>query len=116
MWIEATRGEDAYRQAVQDAYSAMSGVAHPLPGDPGPADLFADSVYQRGGLTLAALRAEIGDEAFEESLRVYAGRYAYSNASTADFATVVQEVSGTDVTGLLHSWLFDEEMPEFFLD
>ncbi len=110
LWVEATEGSDAYLREVRDGYALMD-RPHPAPGDPGPADLFHDSVYVRGALTLAALRLEIGDEAFFTTLREYVVRYGGGNASTADFAATVADVTGRDYSEFLDAWLFDREMP-----
>ena len=83
----------------------------PPPGDPGPDNLFASSVYFRGGLTLHALRRTIGDEAFFESLQTYIELYGGANATTEDFREVAELVSGEDLQDFFHSWLYEAEMP-----
>ena len=85
---------------------------YPPPGDPAPNDLFNGGVYIRGGLTLHALRLEVGDDAFFEIIRTYYDRYKYSNASTEDFIAVAEEVSREDLEGFFDAWLYDEQLPE----
>ena len=68
-------------------------------------------MYDRGALTLQAVRLTVGDEAFFRILRTWADRYKYKNATTADFIALVQEISGKDLHGLIDSWLYDAAMP-----
>lgn len=82
------------------------------PGSPNSNQLFNAGVYQRGSLTLHALRLEVGDEAFFEILRSYTARFAYSNASTEDFINVAQEVFGQPLGDLFDAWLYDETLPD----
>ena len=84
----------------------------PAPGDPGPSSLFSASVYQRGALTLHALRLEVGDLVFFSILRAYADTYAYGNASTADFIAIAEKLSGKNLQDLFDSWLYDPIIPE----
>ena len=56
LWAEATGGSGG------PPLSAGSSLAPPL--DPGPDAMFDTSVYVRGGLTLKALRQEVGDTKF----------------------------------------------------
>jgi len=83
-----------------------------LVGDPQPERLFSGAVYQRGGLTLHALRLEIGDEAFFETLRTYTDRFHDSNATTDDFIAVAEEVSGQELDDLFQAWLFQPTLPD----
>ena len=62
-------------------------------------------------MTLHALRGEIGDEAFFQTLREYLSRYAGGNASTADFVEVAEEVSGQELDQLFEAWLYAEAPP-----
>ena len=43
------------------------------------------TVYQRGAMTLGALRFEIGDDTFFSVLKEYVSRYGGGNVSTSDF-------------------------------
>ena len=84
----------------------------PVPGDPGPGSLFSASVYERGALTLHALRLEVGDVDFFRILKAYAERYAYGNATTEDFTRVAEEISGKTLKPLIDAWLFDPIIPD----
>ena len=55
------------------------------PGDPGPDELFNGSVYLRGGMTLQALREQVGDADFFEILRTWIDEHRNDDASTEDF-------------------------------
>jgi aminopeptidase N len=83
-----------------------------LIGDPTPDALFDRRVYERGALTLHALRLEIGDEAFFELLRTYAQRYQDSNATTEDFIALAEEISGQQLDDLFDAWLYTERLPD----
>ena len=63
------------------------------PGEPTPNQLFNGGVYFRGALTLHALRLEVGDDAFFETLRTYHEEYKGSNATTEDFIAIAGEAS-----------------------
>jgi aminopeptidase N len=82
------------------------------PADPTAWNLFNPGVYQRGALTLHALRLTIGDTAFFETLRTYYDRYQYGNATSADFIAVAEEVSGQDLGEFFDAWLHDPIMPD----
>jgi len=82
------------------------------PGNPTARDLFNPGVYQRGALTLHALRLKVGDEAFFKTLRTYYNRYQYGNATTEDFIAVAEEVSGQDLGDFFDAWLHDPIMPD----
>ena len=113
LWVERARGAEAYRQEVAGSYAWIAAGPHPLPGDPGPSgeEMFADSVYLRGGLTLVALRAEVGDDTTFEILRSWAERHAYGNGSTAQFIALAEELSGRQLDDLFRAWLFEPTMP-----
>ena len=80
-------------------------------GDPGPENLFDWAVYDRGALTLHALRLTVGDDAFFQILRAYADRYHDGNASTADFIALAEEISGQQLDDLFQAWLYDRALP-----
>jgi aminopeptidase N len=84
---------------------------YPPPGSPAADDLFNGGVYLRGGLTLHALRLEVGDEDFFEILRTYYARYEGGNASTEDFISLAEEISGSDLGELFDRWLYETPLP-----
>ncbi|GAA5072509.1 aminopeptidase N [Thermocatellispora tengchongensis] len=81
------------------------------PGKARPDDLFNNSVYTRGGLTLHALRQRIGDPAFFKLLRDWAQENKYGNATTDQFIAMAEKVSGKDLDKLFQAWLFTPERP-----
>jgi aminopeptidase N len=94
-----------YAPARTPAYWAL-----PI-GDPGPLNLFATQVYNRGAGTLHALRGKIGDDAFFAATREWIERYNDSTATTEDFIALYEEVSGQDLGEFFDIWLFRPEKP-----
>ncbi len=100
---------------LDDFYNAVglgtltSGV---LIGDPSGESLFNGNVYQRGALTLHALRSKIGDEAFFDTLRAYTERYEDGNVTTEDFQGIAEEISDEDLDDFFEAWLFTDETPD----
>lgn len=111
LWAEHAGAPGTTEQIAQQAYDALAQRPLPPPGTPPPSNLFNRSVYERGALTLHALRRQVGDEAFFGTLRAYTERYRYGNASTADFVAVAEEVSGQQLDALFDAWLYDEQLP-----
>jgi aminopeptidase N len=70
-------------------------------------------VYDRGAMTLHALKLKTGDALFYKILRTYLERYKFSNAFNQDFVNIVNELAGKKVKVFLESWLYDESVPDF---
>jgi hypothetical protein len=79
-------------------------------GDPGPDHLFDGPVYDRGAMTLQALRNEIGDRAFFRVLRAWAA--GDGNGSTNEFKALAERVSGEPLDALFRQWLFTSGRPD----
>ena len=112
LWIEHLHGAGAYREEVANRAQAARVAGYGPPATPQPDDLFNGSVYIRGALVLVALRDEIGDDAFFETLRTYAERYADGNATTDDFIAIAEETSNQDLDSLFAIWLYGQELPD----
>src|SRR5699024_852685 len=97
LWSERTGGRST--AALARSFARAGGLDLP-PGDPGNRELFARSVYLRGGMTLQALREAIGDDAFFTVLRRWVEAHRYDDARTADFVALAEEVSGQELDGL----------------
>ncbi|SCX38211.1 Peptidase family M1 [Klenkia marina] len=107
-WTEAQGGETVADQlaAVLDT-DADDEFWTPAIGDPGPAteDLFGEAVYVRGAATLAALREEVGDDAFTDLLSRWTTGRAGQAVTTDEFTGLAAEVAGTDLTDFFDGWL-----------
>jgi aminopeptidase N len=68
-------------------------------------------VYQKGGWSLHMLRGQIGTDKFWAGIREYYRRFRDSNASTADFQAVMEEVSGVDLGWFFRQWLYRPGSP-----
>lgn len=71
------------------------------------------AIYRKGGWVLHMLRRVIGDQKFFEALRRYAARYAFSNASTADFQQVCEEVFGAPLGWFFQQWIYARGRPVY---
>jgi aminopeptidase N len=81
------------------------------PGSPTSDKVFGNSVYQRGAMTLQALRITVGDPAFFTIVKDWAGQRAYGNGSTRDFITLVEKDSGRPLETLFQAWLYGTTKP-----
>lgn len=81
-------------------------------GRPGFAAMFSPDVYERGGATLYALRAKVGDEAFFTILRTWMDTYKYQSASTAQFVEIASKVAGQDLNSFFNDWLYSTAVPK----
>ncbi len=117
-WSEWLWTEHAGGQTAHDTYLALraepadSDLWNPAPaGLSDPADIFARSVYDRGAMTLQALRERIGDDAFFRVLRCWYAEHRYGNVTTADFVALSERVSGQDLQPFLRTWLYTPGKP-----
>ena len=108
LWREHLEGSQAFDLFWQSTYRKKL----PPPGQPSTEDTFVHDVFQRGEMTLHALRLTVGDEAFFRILKTYVNRYRYSNASTDDFVAIANKVSGQDLGEFFDAWLFAPKTPE----
>lgn len=74
-------------------------------GDPGPGHLFATPVYDRGAMTLQALRQRIGEDDFWTVLRRWVDERSGGSGTTPQFIALAEEVSGTDLDSFFDAWL-----------
>jgi aminopeptidase N len=85
----------------------------PPPGDPGVDELFDDSVYVRGGMTLHALRMTVGDADFWRIVRAWYARNRNGHGSTAEFVALAERISGEQLDALFNAWLFTATKPPY---
>ncbi len=80
-------------------------------GNPGKGNEFDGAVYDRGAMTLQALRNRIGDPAFFEVMRTWAADHAGGNGSIPQFTALAERVSGQELTRFFRVWLYTARKP-----
>jgi aminopeptidase N len=113
LYTETHGGKDAQRKLVRvyDLYPSSAAFWKVPIGNPGAARIFDDAVYQRGAMTLQGLRHRMGDAPFDRLLRQWVVAHAGGNGTIAEFETLATRVSGQDLTGFFHDWLFSTKKP-----
>jgi aminopeptidase N len=115
-WYYAERhGGRSARQIFRRLYRVPADNTEfwdPPSGHPGtPKNLFSTSTYVRGGMTLEALRAEIGTKELLALLRRWAGGHAYASANIEQFTQLAEEVSGRQLDRFFQRWLYQRGKP-----
>ncbi|MEV6790611.1 M1 family metallopeptidase [Streptomyces sp. NPDC051320] len=113
LWDEhrGTRSAHDAFLAGYNARPATSSFWQTKVADPQRDTMFASAVYQRGAMTLQALRERIGDKAFFELLPAWAKTHRYGNANTEEFTALAEKVSGQQLDDLFDKWLYTTGKP-----
>jgi aminopeptidase N len=98
-------------QAAYDAYPADDPFWSIVVADPGVDHLFDAPVYDRGAMTLQALREEVGDDAFWAIVRGWYASQRGGNGTTEEFIAFAEQVSGQQLDDLFQTWLFTPSRP-----
>ena len=80
-------------------------------GDPGVKDMFDGAVYERGAMTLQALRNQIGTTSFFDVLHRWTRDHAFGTGTTDEFIALAEQVSGKQLDDLFQTWLFERRKP-----
>ncbi|MFC9972784.1 M1 family metallopeptidase [Spirillospora sp. NPDC127200] len=101
------------QQSFDETYAtpADNDLWKPRTADPGRDNIFHPTVYERGAMTLHALRKEIGDKAFFKIVKAWPEANKYGNASTADFIKFCERRSGRQLDGLFAKWVYTSGKP-----
>ena len=97
--------DELYSRPAEDPFWSV------VIGDPGPELLFDGAVYDRGAMTLHALRLEVGDEDFFQILQTWARRKAGGNGTSSQFINMAERISGEQLDDLFQAWLFTGSKP-----
>jgi aminopeptidase N len=112
-WSETHGGQHVSRwlRAAYDEYPAGSPFWSLVVADPGARDLFDWAVYQRGAMTLAALRNRIGSRPFARLLRSWAARHRHGHGTTTAFEALAEQRTGRDLTSFFDAWVRQPSRP-----
>jgi hypothetical protein len=113
-WLWA---EDQGRATAQDYFDFYASTPADSPfwnltiGDPGPNDLFDGAVYDRGAMTLHALRLQIGDATFFKLLKAWIDKKEGGNATIPEFIALAEKLSKQKLQAFFDEWLFTAAKP-----
>jgi aminopeptidase N len=113
LWT-ADHGGPSTRSWLHEAYAgspATSSFWQLTVADPGAGHLFDWPVYERGGMTLAALRVRIGHDDFARLLRRWTREHRHGHGTTAQFEALAARVSGADLSAFFDAWVHQRTRP-----
>ena len=115
-WREDFYGAAAYASYVQSqmnsALNSDNNLRYAL-YDPPPANLFGNTIYQKGSLVLHMLRRVLGDGAFFAGMQLYGQRFLYGTATSRDFQHAMEDASGQLLDWYFDEWVFDKGLPTY---
>jgi aminopeptidase N len=79
--------------------------------DPGVSRMFDERLYKRGGLTLHALRRDIGDEPFFALLRGWGDQHRHGTVTTEEFTAQAERYAGKSLHEFFRRWLWEPALP-----
>ena len=118
IWFEKTGGRTAQQEfdalyAIPEDSDAGQDLWFPAPNALADAsELFHTPVYDRGAMTLQALRQKVGEEKFRQIVRSWYAENRHENVTTQDFIALSERVYGQQLDQFFQVWLFEEGRPE----
>jgi aminopeptidase N len=110
-WLYAEKFQGVpVQKSFEDTYAAEEDWTGKV-ADPGRDHIFDDLVYNRGAMTLHALRLKIGDRDFFRVLTQWPTTHRYGNVSTQDFVKFVERLTNRDLDGFFNTWLYQPGKP-----
>jgi aminopeptidase N len=113
LWAEKTGKSTAEKQfkAVYSA-GAKADLWKGVLADPGRDHIFDSLVYQRGALTLHALRKKIGTKKFFGLARSWATHNKGKTVTTRQFQAFAEKYTGQQLDGFFHKWVYTAGKPK----
>jgi len=104
LYAEAESGKDAYKSTMAAKFqNNFKGKLYD------PDNLFSSTVYDKGAWVLHMLRFELGEDIFSKLLKEFYNRFKYNNASTFDFKSLCEEISGKNLDQFFDQWVYNGE-------
>jgi aminopeptidase N len=116
MWLWRDHvGQESLKSSFRRSYSwprFSDFYWRPPPGAVGsPRNLFSISVYERGAMTVEALRREVGNATFYAIVRDWLAQRRYGTGTVPDFTALAEQHAGRDLTPFFDLWLYRPAKP-----
>ena len=74
--------------------------------------------YNKGAMVLHMLRKKLGDATFFQGVKNYLSdpNLAYGYAKTADFITIMEAISNSDLTEFFNDWIYNQGYPSYAIN
>jgi len=119
MYIETHEGQEAFYKQLQSDRIRVSnlynkGFQQALIDSltPNLQDRLNANAYQKGAWVLHMLRHEMGDSLFKLGLQQFYTTYKYQNATSQDFAHLMDSLSPKDLAPFFNQWLYQVGHPQ----
>jgi len=111
LWSERSGGRTAHQHAAA-AHRLLSTLPQDLRlADPGRKLMFDDRLYERGGLTMHAVRCALGDIAFFRMLRSWAALHRNGTVTTTTFTAHAARFATESLAELFAAWVYGAALP-----
>jgi aminopeptidase N len=119
MYIETSEGQKAFYKQLQSDRIRVSNLYnngfHQALVDsitPSLLDRLNANAYQKGAWVLHMLRHEMGDSLFKVGLQQFYTTYKYQNATSQDFAHLMDSLCPKDLAPFFNQWLYQVGHPQ----
>ncbi|MFD8566946.1 M1 family metallopeptidase [Streptomyces sp. NPDC059639] len=114
LWSERSGARRAHELALH-AHQSLTAQPQDLQlADPGRKSMFDDRLYERGALTVHAVRRALGDAAFFRMLREWAVVHRHGVVTTEMFTAHAARFAPRPLDGLFEAWLYEKALPPLF--
>ncbi|WP_395104364.1 M1 family metallopeptidase [Actinomadura sp. SCN-SB] len=113
-WLYLERFQNKpVQQSFDEIYAtpADDDLWKPLTADPGRDNIFHPTVYDRGAMTVHALRLEIGEKDFARLIKEWPTRNRGKTFTTREFIRFAEDLSGERLDDLFRKWVFTSGKP-----
>ncbi len=108
-WLKSNRGKE-YAMNL-DARQATHPIQLTGVTEYGAIDAFDVIAYPKGQAFVRMIENYLGEVPFREGIRLYMQRHAWSNTTTADLWTALEDASGLPVRNIASGWVLQSGMP-----
>jgi cytosol alanyl aminopeptidase len=100
------------RAANQDTLVSARRIRQPIESYDDIANAFDGITYQKGAAVLRMFESYLGPEKFRAGVQLYLRRFAYGNATAADFLAAISEATGQDAPSAFGTFLDQPGVPQ----